>query len=170
MTNNRTALFQAISDAPGIHFSALARQLDLAPGQVQYHLRKLLREEAVVEEPLYGRTHYYPDGYTDFQRGAIALLRRETDRDILVYLINHGPSDPSVVADSLDIARSTLEWHLNRLVEQGLVTKRHDERNRVTLVVSRPTETVRLLVDIKPMLSERMVDRFVRLVDKFLSD
>lgn len=170
MTDQRTRLSDAIADAPGIHFNALVRRLDLAPGQVQYHVRKLLRDGAVLEEHLYGRTHYYPTDYTDFQRGAIALLRRETARDVVLYLLHHGPTDPATVTDSLDIARSTLEWHLDRLVERDLVDKRRDEDDGVTLALSRPAETVGLLTDVEPMLSERMVDRFTRLVDRLLAE
>lgn len=170
MTNQRARLARAISDNPGIHFNALVRELDIAPGQVQYHVRKLLRDDSVVEERLYGRTHYYRGEYNDFQRDAIALLRRETPRDILLYLIENGPTDPGTVAHSLDVARSTLEWNLDRLVEQDLVSKRRDERNRVTLTLSRPSETVRLLTDIEPVLSDRMVDRFTRLVDQLLHE
>lgn len=170
MTDQRTRISQAISTVPGIHFNAIVRRLDLAPGQVQYHVGRLLRDDVVVGEHRYGRTHYYPPGYTDFQRGAIALFHRETARDILLYLLDHGPSDPASVATSLDIARSTLEWQLDRLVERDLVDKRQDENDRVTLVLSRPTDTVRLLTDVEPVLSDRLVDRFTRLVDRLLTE
>jgi hypothetical protein len=49
------------------------------------------------------------------------------------------------------------------------VRKRRDESNRVSLVLTRPEETVRLLSDIRPSLPERVVDRFERLVDSLLS-
>ena len=106
----------------------------------------------------------------EWERSALALLRRETARDILVYLIEHAPTDPTTVADALDIARSTLEWQLDRLIEQNLVTKQRDDRRRVTLVLVNPANTARLLVEIRPSLSERMVDRFTRLTDQFLED
>src|SRR6056297_3044303 len=105
----REKIHDYVAANPGIHFNELTRALDLAPGQVQYHLRKLERADTVVEESLYGRTHYYTPEYDTWERGAIALLRRETARDVLVYLMTNGPSAPNTVADGLDIARSTLE-------------------------------------------------------------
>lgn len=170
MSEPRRRLVRAIADAPGVHFNELGRRLDLAPGQVQHHLRRLVRDGTVVREPLYGRTHYYPPEYDPVERAWIALLQRETARDVLVTLLEEGPSPPGSIADRLELARSTLEWHLGHLVEQGLVEKRHDDRNRITLAATDPAESVRLLAEIEPSHAERLVDRFERLVDRFLAE
>jgi predicted transcriptional regulator len=158
-----------VTDHPGVHFNELVRALNLAPGQVQYHLKQLKQADEVVEESLYGRTHYYTPAYGSWERGALAVLRRETARDVLVYLLVNGPSDPAMASDGLDIARSTLEWHLDHLLEQELVEKQPDERGRVTLVVLHPTETARMLRLFKPSVADRLVDRFTRLVDGLLA-
>lgn len=168
MTDTRTAIADCVRARPGAHFNELVRRLDLAPGQVQYHVDRLRADEAIVVEPVHGRTHYFPPDYDGWERRALALLRRETAGDIVGYLLENGPARPAAVADDLDVARSTLEWHLDRLSAADLVEKRRDRRNRVTLAVARPSETVRLLRDADPTLRERLVDRFTRLVDQFL--
>lgn len=170
MTDQRLRLERTIESDPGIHYNGLVRQLGLANGQVQFHLHRLLSEGSIAQEQLYGRTHYYPPETGEFERGALAMLRRETARDILMVLIDEELARPASVAETLDIARSTLEWHLDHLVEQGLVTKQRDEQNRVLLIPSRPTETLQLLADIEPSVSDRIVDRFTRLVDRVLSE
>ncbi|MFB6301855.1 MAG: winged helix-turn-helix transcriptional regulator [Haloferacaceae archaeon] len=170
MTGQRDRIREHVATHPGRHFNALTRALDLAPGQVQHHVEKLRRRGRIVEERLYGRTHYYTPEYEPWERGAIAVMRRETARAVLVHLLERGPSRPTAVADALGIARSTLEWHLDHLVEQDLVEKRRDGHNRVTLAVTRPAETVRLLAEITPSLSDRMLDRFTRLVDDLLPE
>ncbi len=169
MTEQRERIHEYIATNPGEHFSGLARALNLAPGQVQYHIKKLRCQDRVIKEHLYGRTHYYTPGYDAWERGAIALLRRETARDVLIYLLDEGPSKPTTVADALDIARSTLEWHLDHLVAQELITKCRDTQNRVTLAVSHPQKTAHLLDEITPSLSDQMLDRFTRLMDNLLS-
>lgn len=169
MTHQRERIHEHVAANPGVHFNALTRALDLAPGQVQYHLRKLRRRDRVVEEHLYGRTHYYTPEYDAFERGAIAVCRRETAREVLFYLLESGPSDPETTAEAVGVARSTLEWHLDHLVEQSLVEKRR-HGHRVTLRVVDDETTVRLLEEITPSLSDRMVDRFTRLVDALLAD
>lgn len=170
MSVQRARIADAVAEAPGIHFSELVRRLDLAPGQVQYHVKRLLRRDEVLEERLYGRTHYYPPSFDEWERGAVALLRRETARDVVTSLLADGPAGPASVAEDLGLARSTVEWHVGRLADRGLVEKRRDGRNRVTLVPARPQETVRLLAAVEPSLPDRLVDRFARLVDSLLAD
>lgn len=157
MTETRSSIADAVRDRPGVHFNELVRSLDLAPGQVQYHLRRLREDDSVVVERLYGQTHYYPPAYDDWERGALALLRRETAGDVVAYLLAHGPDRLGTVANELHIARSTLEWHLDRLVEHDLVEKRRED-GQVTLAAAAPEETIRLLRNADPTLRERLVD------------
>ena len=170
MSQTRDRIAEHVHGHPGVHFNALVAALDLAPGQVQYHLRELIDRNTIVREQLYGRTHYFCPEYDEWERGAFALVRRETARDVLASLLVDGPSRPASVADDLDIARSTLEWHLDHLVEQDLIEKRRDDRGHVTLVVCQPGETERLLAEVTPSLPNRFVDRFTRLFDRLLDD
>jgi predicted transcriptional regulator len=170
MTETRTRIAEQVESRPGVHFNDLVRRSELAPGQVQYHLRDLLSENRLASEHLYGKTHYYPPEYDDWERSALALFRRETARNVLVSLLERETARPATLADDIGIARSTLEWHVGHLVEQDLVEKRRDARNRVTLAPTRPEATARLLAAITPSFPERMVDRFTRLVDDLLSE
>ncbi len=170
MTETRTRIRQCVQSRPGIHFNDLVRESDIAPGQVQYHLRSLLTDDRLVSEQLYGKTHYYAPEYDEWERSALALLRRETARDVLITLLERDTARPATLADDLGIARSTLEWHVSHLVEQNLVEKHHDVRNRVTLKPTCPEETARLLATVSPSFPERMVDRFTRLVDHLLAE
>jgi predicted transcriptional regulator len=154
---------------PGVHFNAVVRELDLAPGQVQYHLRRLRDAEMVVAEEVSGRTHFYPPGYDDWERTALAMFRRETARDVLAHLLDAGETTPADLAADLDLARSTVEWHLDNLIAADLVAKRR-EGGRVSLELARPAATADLLAEITPSLPERLVDRFTRLVDGFVED
>jgi len=165
-TRDRIVAYVAAN--PGVHFSELVRRLDLAPGQVQYHLRRT--EGRVVAADLFGRTHYYPPDCDERERRRLAVLRRETARDVVVALLRLGPSAPATVAEDVGIARSTLEFHLDRLTDEGVVEKVRDERGRVTLVLADPDATVALLETVDPDFSERMVDRFARLLDTLLAE
>lgn len=166
MTEARERIAARVREDPGVHFNELVRVLDLAPGQVQYHLRRL---DEVVADEQFGRTHYYPPEYGAWERRALALLRRETAADVVSVLME-GPSRPDEVAERVGIARSTLSYHVTRLAEAGVVEKRRDDHNRVTLALARPAETARLLDRADPTLPERLVDRFTRLVDSLLEE
>lgn len=170
MSDTRQRIANHVETEPGIHFSGLVRELDLARGQVQYHLHRLRETDTVVAEQWYGRTHYYPDEFDAWERGALALLRRETARDVLVWLLANESDRPATVADDLGIARSTLEWHLDNLVERRVVEKRRDDHGHVTLALVRPDATARLLGEVDPSVPDRLLDRFTRLVDSLLEE
>jgi predicted transcriptional regulator len=161
----RDRIERRVREDPGVYFNELVRELDLAAGQVQYHVRSLADEDAVRGAELFGRTHYYPPEYGEWERRALALLRRETSAEIVATLLDEGPSRPVDVAERVGIARSTLAWHTDRLVEAGLVEKRYDGHQ---LVVADERRTAELLETADPSLPERLVDRFTRLVDAFL--
>lgn len=152
----------------GIHFNELVRESDFAPGQIQYHVRQLIDGGQLIRSEFYGQTHYYPPRYDEWERGALALFRRETVREIVIYLIEHESAAPSEIADALDIARSTLEHHVTHLVEREIVNKQYDDRNRVTLQLAHPDQIGPLLSVVTPTVPDRFVDRFTRLVDSLL--
>jgi predicted transcriptional regulator len=171
MTDTRSRIADCVRARPGVHFNDLVRRLDLAPGQVQHHLKRLLSDERLVADELYGRTHYYPPEFDAWERRVLALVRRETPRDVVACLLDEGGSAPPArVADAVGIARSTLEWHLDNLVETDVVTKSYDERGRVTLTLRHPERTAELVASVSPSLPERFADRFTRLVDDLLAE
>ncbi|EMA35315.1 winged helix-turn-helix transcriptional regulator [Halobiforma nitratireducens] len=168
MTDTRRQIKTHVQANAGIHFNELVRESEFAPGQIQYHVRRLISRGDLVREEFYGRTHYYPPEYDDRERAALALFRRETTREIVVYLIENEPADPSSVAAEIGIARSTLEYHLDRLGEHDIVRKRYDESNRVELELVEPGRVGRLLSEVEPTVPDRLVDRFTRLIDELL--
>ncbi|NHN61362.1 MULTISPECIES: helix-turn-helix domain-containing protein [Halorussus] len=169
MNATRRAIADHVRANPGVHFNAVVRGLDVAPGQVQYHLRRLRDEGEVVADEVQGRTHLYPPAYGDWERSALAMFRRETARDVLAHLLDAGETTPAALADELDLARSTVEWHLDNLTDYDLVEKRR-EGNRVFLEPARPAATADLLGEITPSLPERLVDRFANLVDGLVEE
>lgn len=153
---------------PGYHFSGISRELELATGQVQYHLRRLRKADIVQKTSFYGQTHYYPAEMSAWERGSFALARRETSRDVLVDLLRHGNSRPGDVATRIGVARSTLEYHLDHLIERNVVRKERESGGEVMLVLERPERTVDILQTVDPSLPDRLIDRFERLVDHLL--
>lgn len=168
MSETRDQVTECVRSNPGIHFNELVRTLDLAPGQVQYHMRKLVRRETLVREALHGKTHYYPPDYDEWERRSLALLRRETAADIVACLMDDSPMRPVEITEQVGIARSTLSWHTDRLAAADIVEKRHDETLQLALV--HPERTARLLRNADPSLSARLVDRFTRLTDNLLAE
>ncbi|SFR33347.1 winged helix-turn-helix transcriptional regulator [Halogeometricum limi] len=141
MTETRTQIRTYVDSHPGVHFNGLVRSLDLAPGQVQHHVRRLVETGELAREAFYGRTHYYGPAVTAWERAAIALYHRETARNVLDALLEDGEARPAELTEEVGVARSTLEWHVGHLEAEGVVRKERDIRNRVTLVLTRPAAT-----------------------------
>lgn len=98
MTTTRGQIRTHVQSNAGIHFNELVRESEFAPGQIQYHVRRLIDSGDLVRGEFYGRTHYYPPTYDEWERAALALFRRETTRELVVYLIEHEPAEPAAVA------------------------------------------------------------------------
>ena len=170
MTSTRTDIFRAIDRWPGIHFNELVRRLDLAPGQVQHHINVLQDDGRVVREPLFGRTHYYAPSIDEADRAAIALLRRETPRAMMSCLLEEGPMPARELATELDLANSTVSYHVDRLEQAALVEREQTLRNADRLRIADPQRIESLLAHIVPDPSARLTDRFERLVDELVDE
>ena len=169
--DTRTRVRDCISRDPGIHFNEISRTLDIATGQTQYHLRRLVRSGTLEKESVAGRTHYYPPTFSPWERRTIALLRRETTREIVLFLLRTDVAAPGEMAEQLDLARSTVEWHLSRLIEHNIARKERVESSSQVVVTLPDDQSVyRLLREIEPRLLDRVVDRFSRLADELLDE
>ena len=164
MPDTWTQIRRHVRDTPGVHFNQVGRDLDIATGQVQYHLRRLVRNDELAVERIGGRTHYFDQSFDPWERRALAFLRRETSREILVRLHADGPKRPKALAGNLELARSTISWHVSTLAENGIIEKSDDRP--MTLTLSRPDRTAELIEVVSPSLPDRLVDRFVRTVDE----
>ena len=170
MSETRARIARHVARNPGVHFSELVRELGFASGQIQYHTRKLVDAGEIEREEAYGKTHYFEPGFDPWERRLLALFRRETARGVIGYLLEHDGATPTAVADELDIARSTLEWHLDRLIDEDVIRKDRDIRNRVTLELTHPERTHELLRAVSPSIPDRFLDRFTRLVDSLFPE
>ena len=157
---------RCIRENPGMHFSGISRKVGAATGQLQHHLRKLVEDRKVVSEKISGRRHYFPPEFKKNEMKKIAFLRRETKRDVLITLIQLSGGTPQEVADTVGIARSTAEHHIDDLEEVDLVEKRYGD-GRVYLEPN-VKEAVELLDVVDPSSLDRAVDRFTRIFDDFL--
>jgi predicted transcriptional regulator len=165
MTDVRRQVREHVRTNPGVHFNALARNLDIATGQAQYHLRRLGRNDDVVAEQVRGRTHYFAPEYDPWERRLVALYRRETARDIITLLLESESLPAATLAERLDLARSTVSWNLDSLADADIVDRSYGDRGQVEATLTRPEETVQCLEAVTPSLADRLVDRFIRLVD-----
>jgi predicted transcriptional regulator len=126
----RREIYETVAAAPGIHFSGLKRRLDAETGLVQYHLRELERGGVLESEHHRGRRRVYVAGrHDERERTALAALRAETARRLVVALLEEAPARNGDLAATVDVTPATVSWHLDRLEGEGVVEtvsgKRH---------------------------------------------
>ncbi|MEF8856967.1 MAG: winged helix-turn-helix transcriptional regulator [Haloplanus sp.] len=159
MADVRHQVREHVRTNPGVHFNELARNLDIATGQAQYHLRRLGRDDEVVAERIRGRTHYFLPEYDAWERRMLALYRRDTTRALITLLLDGGRLPAATVAERLGLARSTVSWHVDTLVEAGILDRSYGERGQVEVALDRPEETNQFLGAITSSLAATPVDR-----------
>ena len=157
----RKAIFEHVEANPGIHFSQLKRDLGMETGLLQHHLRELERYDVLESEEHQGKRRVFvAHELDDEERAILAVLRYETTRRILLYLLEEGPARNRDIAAAVGVTPATISWHLSNLVEKGIVASVTEERT-TRYEVANEALTVQLLVRYRESFVDRAVDRIV---------
>lgn len=159
--DTRKETFEHVRDNPGIHFSQLKRDLDMETGLLQYHLRELEGYDVLESEEYQGKRRVFVARELDSQeRQILAMLRYETTRRILLFLLEAGFARNSDIAEEIGVTPATVSWHLSNLVDDGVVERRKEDRTPRYHVANEEL-TVQLLVRYQESFIDRTVDRII---------
>jgi predicted transcriptional regulator len=156
----RVQILEFITAHPGTHLREIKRELNLAMGVVQYHLNALEKERKIIprRRGLYKR-FYSTVPFGDEQLEILNVLSQETERDILLYLLQKPDATQKEVSEYAEISPASVNWHMRRLAEARLVEARR-EGSRVRYVVKGShAEILTLVKSYHPMIWERWADR-----------
>lgn len=130
---DRRLVLQLIEEDPGIFVADLFSLLDLANSSFYHHLKKL-REAGLIEE------HKVHSGGTT--RKALYLAGRapppgreddplfsEVSRQVAACLLDGAGLSSAKIMAQTGFAERTVQRHLNRLKDAGLVAEKRDGRN-----------------------------------------
>lgn len=141
---NRRRIFEAIARSPGIHVRRLSRELRMALGSVEHHLRQLVHHGLVFSHRDGRRRSYYVDGSVD-QEDAMVLhaLAKPLWADLLTFLALRD-GIVTDLAEHCRMPRANVAYHLRRLREIGLVDHERVGRRNVHFATD-PRRILRLL-------------------------
>lgn len=158
---SRKELFEYVEANPGIHFSQLKRDLDMETGLLQHHLRELEQYGVLESEEHQGKRRVFVARELDTEeRSILAVLRYETTRRILLYLLEEGPARNSEITEAVGVTPATVSWHLSNLVEKDVVEEVTEGRTSLYRVKNEEL-TVQLLVRYQESFVDRAVDRII---------
>src|SRR5262249_5195658 len=99
-----------------------------------------------------------------------AFLQQETPRDIILYLIENPGATNNQIAHHKGFTAPTINWHMSRLIQTGVVSSRRDVRYTKYYLKGNIKDIVDLLKSYHPSvwkkLSFRLAELFVDLADK----
>ena len=156
----RDQILAFIKTHPGSHLRQIQRELGLAMGVLQYHIYALEKERKIASRRrgLYKR--FYPVlQFAGGQLNILDVLSQETERDILLFLIQKPEATQKELSEYLDISPASVNWHIRRLFDSGLVDSRRDGSNVRYSVRGSHSEIIALLRSYHPMVWERWADR-----------
>ena len=91
-------------------------------GDVQYHLNFLEINGSIKSRKFGNYKTFYSMNVTDIRHELIlAILHQETLRGIILYLIEHPAATQSNIATQVGFTSPTVNAHMSRLIEMGLV-------------------------------------------------
>lgn len=153
---------ECVSATPGIHLRSVERETKLPLGQVLYHLDRLERMGLIVSARDAGFRRYYLS--RDVGRTAkryLAALRHDVPRHVLVTLLERGRASHKELQAALQVAGSTLSFHLQRLlVSEVIVRDRVGAMNMYS--VGEPETARREIIYYRESFRDPVVDRYVR--------
>lgn len=142
---SRRRIYECVTANPGAHLRDVARRCAMPLGTSLYHLDRLETSGLLVSRRD-GRYKRYFGSHSMGRREkeVLSLLRHDAPRRIVSSLLASGGATQRELCDRVGVSRSTVSFHLARLVTDGLVA-RVPRRPEAVYEVLEPAFTTDLL-------------------------
>ena len=119
---NRREIYKFILKYPGLHLREISRKMNIPKSTMIYHLHYLKKRNLIVTKSESGYSRYYIS-YEIGRKNKVVLniLRQETPRRIILYLLRFPNSSKKDISYYLKKHRTTVTFHLNKLIEMNIV-------------------------------------------------
>jgi len=164
----RHRILAYVASHPGTHLRQLCRELGLAVGDVQYHIRRLERDGTITSTRRGFYKFFYPSTlFGERQKDILSILALDTPRELLLAIVESPGSSQEELAHAVGVSQPTASWHLRRLVELGIVLREQRGRSTIySLTETSPLEVATFIRNYHPSSWERWSSR---LADIFIS-
>jgi predicted transcriptional regulator len=129
-------------------------------GVAQYHLYNLEKEKRILSRRrgLY-KLFYAGLIFGENQEAILEILSRETDRDLLLYIMENPGTNQTLISQYARISASSVNWHMKRMVDSGLISMKHEGQFVRYDIAADRDEILRLVRSYHPSLWDKWADR-----------
>ena len=125
--NNADKILQFIEQNPGCHLRQIKRELSISMGTLQYHLNLLEKNGKITSDKHSLHRHYFRVGvFLENEKNLLKILNKETERDILLYIIEHTNPTQMDIANAIQISAPSVNWHIANLVHLEIISEERD--------------------------------------------
>ena len=157
-----------VNEIPGIRYRELLRMTELSNGVLSYHLRLLDNSGKIRVNRVNNRiTRYFSYDVSTHESHIIGLLRQETTRKIILYILEHGACGFHDIMIHTKKVPSTISWHMTRLKATNIVkVRRQNEFNYYEIGMDKVI-LQDLLSKYTSSFTEKIVDNYVDMINEF---
>lgn len=160
-------VLEYIRNHPGAHLRQIQRELDISMGAIQYHLYSLEKDKTILarRRGLYKR--FYPClMFAEQQQEILDILSQETERDIVLFLIENPNATQKELSEYAKISPGTINWHMKRLVASGIVKPEHKGQYVKYKMQGEIGEILKLVQNYHPRIWDSWVDRLANAISE----
>lgn len=164
--SNTVKVLQFIQDNPGCHMRYIKRKVELSMGTIQYHLNLLEKQGKIISEKQNFHKYYFPIGlFEKIDREILKILNQETAREIIMMILEKTDSTQAEIARHVGIAPASINWHLKRIEETGLIEHIQEGKFKKYRLKISSKQVVSLMKNYHPnlwgKLSNRLAEMFL---------
>lgn len=157
-----------VNEIPGIRYRELLRITGISNGVLSYHLNLLENSGKIRVNRVNNRvTRYFSYDVSPHETYLIGLLRQETSRKIIMYVLEKGTCGFNNIIIHTRKVPSTISWHMARLKAANIVKVRKQyEFNYYEIGMDRLI-LENLLSKYKCSFTEKIVNDYIDMINEF---
>ena len=156
----RDRIYSTIVQNPGLHFREIQRRTSIATGALQYHLDYLKKKNFVREEKQGKFSHFYALQTNQVDSGLMNLLRQESVRRIVIFLMNKRRATLPVISKNVALSLSTTSFHMQKLLLAKVVLQKTTQ-GKLYFSLGDKGRVLALLVEYQKSFLDTLVDNFI---------
>jgi len=146
----RRKIYDLVAKNPGLHMSKIAEILSMRVSLVEYHLIYLVKNQVINALKESGYLRFYIKGKIGTEdKKLLSLLRQKIPLRIILFLLKNNRAQHKEILQNIDVAPSTLSYHLKKLFKFNLITVNTYGDQRGYCIVDRE-KIIGILVQYKP--------------------